>query len=85
MNYKQESATRYLFYSDSQKGIAHMVDLIEGECSCQNFQFRIKPLLEKGILEESDSVAKCKHIKKARDLLCDQMIEQLRKNDKAPH
>ena len=78
MNYKQESPTRFVFFSDSQKDTAHIVDLMEGECSCQNFQFRIKPLLDRGVLKKADKLAKCKHIKKARDILVDQILQQLR-------
>ncbi len=78
MDYKEESITRFVFYSNTQKDTAHVVDLMEGECSCQNFQFRIKPLLEKGIIDATDSVAKCKHMKLAREILCDNIINQLR-------
>jgi hypothetical protein len=78
MKYEQESVTRYVFFSDSRKSIAHIVDLLDGECSCEQFQFRIKPLLERGVIDVGDSVSKCKHIKKARDLLCDQVIEQMK-------
>jgi len=78
MKYKEESITRFVFYSDTQKDTAHMVDLIDGECRCQNFQFRIKPLLEAGIIKKEESVSKCKHIKLARDILCDNIINQLK-------
>ena len=78
MTFKQESPTRFVFYSKTQSDMAHIVDLLDGECSCQNFQFRIKPLLDKGIITKEEPVAKCKHMKIARDILCDQVIEKIR-------
>lgn len=80
MKFTQESPTRFVFMSETQKNTAHIVDLLDNECSCQNFQFRIKPLLDKGIIEARDPVAKCKHMKIAREALCDQVIEKLRDN-----
>lgn len=79
MTYKQESATRFIFISETQKDTAHIVDLLDNECSCQNFQFRIKPLLDRGVINKDDAVAKCKHMKIARDVLCDQLLDELRK------
>jgi hypothetical protein len=81
MKFKQESITRFIFYSETQNDVAHMVDLLEGECSCQNFQFRIKPLIERGVIEKTDAVGKCKHMKHARNILCDQIIEQLKQKN----
>lgn len=79
MSYTQESPTRFVFISESQKDIAHIVDLLDNECSCQNFQFRIKPLLDRGVIQPHEPVAKCKHMKIARDVLCEQLLEELRK------
>ena len=78
IDYKQESPTRFMFYSQTQEGLGHMVDLIDGECSCQQFQFRILPYLKKELMSPDDSVARCKHINWARELLTNQIIEQLR-------
>ena len=78
MKYKQESITRFIFFSETQKDVAHVVDLMDGECTCQNFQFRIKPLLERGVIKPNEAVAKCKHMKFAREILCDEIIKQLK-------
>ena len=82
VDYKQESPTRFVFYSKTQKGQAHIVDLIEGECSCQQYQFRILPLIRRDLIHPDDDTSRCKHIRWARELLTNQIIEQLREVEK---
>lgn len=71
-NVVAESATRYIFQSLSQKGCAHVVDLLEndlnGECSCQHYQYRITPMIKQGIINPESEKARCKHIRIARQL-----------------
>ena len=81
VDYKQESPTRFIFYSKTQKNQAHIVDLIEGECSCQQYQFIILPYIKRELIDPDDASARCKHIVWARELLTNQIIEQLRENE----
>jgi hypothetical protein len=73
---------RYRFDSDGRPDIAHVVDLGEfdgfGECSCEDYQYRILPVLRRrqmGIAEEMPK--RCKHISAAREHLLDRFIDRI--------
>jgi hypothetical protein len=74
-----ESPVRYIFEAKSTKGEAHVVDLLAfdglGECSCQHFQFRIMPLVRRGLIEKGNPLGHCKHIRRAREKFCDMALE----------
>lgn len=80
-NVVAESATRYIFQSLSQKGCAHVVDLLEndlnGECSCQHYQYRITPMIKQGIIKADSEKARCKHMRIARQLFYEIAIKVL--------
>ena len=71
---------RFRFTSDSRPDIAHVVDLGEfggfGECSCEDYTFRILPKL---IRDPSATAGlnRCKHILAARERLTDQLISRI--------
>ena len=75
-----ESPTRYVFFSLHQEGVSHMVDLesnnLQGECSCQHYQYRIFPLITQGIISLSSEKARCKHIRVARQIFYDVIIDR---------
>lgn len=75
-----DNPLRFHVVSDSQREIEHLVDLAEngtfGKCSCQHFEFRLQPALDQGITP--DASERCKHLKAARDHLCDQVIARLK-------
>lgn len=68
---------RFRFTSDSRKDIAHVVDLGEfdgfGECSCEDYTFRILPQLVRGEIPAT----KCKHILAAREHLTNELISRI--------
>lgn len=57
----------------------YLVDLQEfdgnGQCGCENFQFRLNPKLDRGDLISADT--RCHHIKAARDWFLDRQIETI--------
>jgi hypothetical protein len=65
--------TRWHFQSSSNPNIHHTVELTEwdgsGECSCEHFQMRIRPLLTRRIIKPHCSQSKCKHIRRADQVL----------------
>lgn len=75
----QESPTRYIFNSLTQQDIAHVVDLtsnkLNGECTCQHFQMRVKPMIKQGILDPSSEKARCKHIRVARQVFYEAILK----------
>jgi len=75
-----ESPTRYIFESLNQNGVAHLVDLesnsLQGECSCQHFQYRINPMIQQGVINVKSEKARCKHIRVARQIFYDVVIER---------
>ena len=73
-----ESPTRYVFNSINQEGVAHVVDLLvnnlNGECTCQHYQYRIKAMIKQGLIKPKSEKARCKHIRVARQMLYDEII-----------
>ncbi len=77
-----DNILRFRFTSDTRPDIAHVVDLGGfggfGECSCEDFQYRILPVLVR--LEPGtrpDGLKRCKHILAAREHLADQVIARV--------
>lgn len=74
-----DNILRFRFTSDTRADIAHVVDLSEfdgfGECSCEDFQYRILPILVRN--EPKEGVKRCKHIIAAREHLADQVIARV--------
>lgn len=70
---------RYRFTSDTRADIAHVVDLGEfegfGECSCEDFQYRILPSLVRNV--DPSTLKRCKHLLAAREHLADQVISRI--------
>lgn len=69
---------RYRFESDSRPDISHVVDLGAfngfGECSCEDFQYRLLPALSRGLPPKGP---RCKHILAAREAFTNQVIERI--------
>jgi len=65
--------TRWHFQSSSSPNIHHTVDLTDwqfsGGCSCEHFQMRIQPMLARRIIKPHSTQAKCKHIRRADQVL----------------
>jgi len=68
---------RFRFTSQNRPEISHIVDLGEfdgfGECSCEDFQYRIAPALTKG----ERPAARCKHLIAAREHLLNLVINRV--------
>ena len=68
--------------SETRKGITHLVDIEafrgHGECSCEHFQIRILPKIEKAIQEKCftrfDNKLMCKHLWQARNALLNRIL-----------
>lgn len=62
------------FQSTDDPEISHTVHLDEndcsGACSCQNFDFTIRPLLRDRVIKKHSERSKCKHIRRAEKILC---------------
>lgn len=75
-----DNVLRFRFTSDSRPDVAHVVDLGEfegfGECSCEDFQFRILPRLIRDATDTA-GLKRCKHITAAREHLTDQLISRI--------
>lgn len=71
-----DSALSFRVASKSRPEIEHLVDLAglngNGECSCENFEFRLKPEIEK-----TGKIKRCVHIEAARSALCDAVVERI--------
>ena len=80
-NVVSESPTRYVFASKRQKGCAHVVDLeannLNGECSCQHYQYRVAPMIKQGLIKASSEKARCKHMRVARQLFYELTIRAI--------
>jgi len=85
---------RFRFESETRPDIAHVVDLGEydgfGECSCEDFCYRVRPALLKnrsalteraGIVDEG-SLKRCKHITAAREYLVNQVIARVSEGER---
>ena len=71
---------RFRFESDTRKEIAHVVDLAGfhgfGECSCEDFQYRILPALHRG-----EAANRCKHLVAAREELARLVIARIMESE----
>ena len=80
---------RFRFDSVTRPDIAHVVDLGSfdgfGECSCEDFTYRILPVLLRnrhprtpleGVTDETQ-LKRCKHLLAAREALLDQVIRRI--------
>lgn len=71
---------RYRFDSEARPDIAHVVDLGAfegfGECSCEDFQYRVLPVLVRYPTGEP-MPKRCKHLIAAREALLDQVIRRI--------
>ncbi len=67
------------FASSKQPDEFHVVDMSayegSGECSCQNFQYRIAPKLKSGELTPHDLGTQCKHIILSLLILGDRLVK----------
>lgn len=75
---RHDHPLRFLVTSENRPDIDHLVDLGEfggfGECSCEDFEFRILPVIaEKG----TSGLTRCKHLIAARSTLADIVIAKL--------
>lgn len=77
------------FQSSSDPNKYHTVDLAEfdcsGACSCEHFDMRIRPLLERRVIRPHESRAKCKHIAKAEKILCYRVKKRLFEQTQTPN
>lgn len=73
-----DNLARFHVSSDSRPDIKHVVDVTSsnglGECSCENFQFRIKKQRKAGNIE-----SRCNHLEAARFAALQVYINALRK------
>lgn len=69
-----EPPFRYWVRSGSKRDVKHLVDLEEfggnGQCSCEQFRFRLQPRL-------AEETARCKHILAARERFTDDCIDAM--------
>jgi hypothetical protein len=69
---------RFRFESEARPDISHVVDLGAfggfGECSCEDFQFRLLPALSR---HQSPTGSRCKHLLAAREALLGQLIDRI--------
>ena len=75
--HSHDNVLRYRFTSEERRDISHVVDLGDfagfGECSCEDFQYRILPLLVRGETPPN----RCKHLIAAREHLVNQVISRV--------
>lgn len=82
---------RFRFESENRPDIAHVVDLGEfggfGECSCEDFCFRLRPVLvarrnaDTGTYQTGD-LKRCKHLQAAREVLVNQVIARISEGER---
>lgn len=76
-----EPPARWHVTSDSRPDETHVVDVLAfngfGECSCEHFQYRMLPELQKAAAGEHVTLSRCKHIEAAREAFADFMIQKL--------
>lgn len=80
---------RFRFESETRPDIGHVVDLGGyagfGECSCEDFCFRVRPVLAartRNGLNEFEDVKRCKHLVAAREHLLRQLIERVTEGER---
>ena len=68
------------FETSECKESVHVVDLQKyegsGDCTCQNFEYRIRPRLIRGDIDPHEPESQCKHIITAKMILGDRLIKQ---------
>jgi hypothetical protein len=82
---RQDNILRYLVDSRTRVGVQHVVELDHydgnGGCTCEDFSFRLEPMLKKGAVVPPDAkdpdALRCEHIKAARRKLVDDIIAQV--------
>ncbi len=72
---------RFHVRSRTEPGLKYLVDLESynrnGECGCQHFEFRLRPVLAEHRHPTPSDRTRCWHILKARGWLLDRMLEKL--------
>jgi hypothetical protein len=86
---RQDDLLRYLVESRSRAGVTYVVELdlyeLNGGCTCEHFNFRLEPMLKKGVTDAKNTDAlRCAHIVAARRKLVDDIIAQVARNRDAP-
>jgi len=80
--HSHDHVLRFRFESDTRPEIAHVVDLASfggfGECSCEDYQYRILPVVMKG----GTGMARCKHLVAAREHLASMIISRIIESEK---
>jgi hypothetical protein len=78
---RQENILRYVVDSRSRTGVQHVVELDlyqgNGGCSCEDFTFRLAPMLRDGMDDKDGDLLRCDHIVACRKKLVDDIIEQI--------
>ena len=81
--YPFDNQMRWRVTSESETGKEYIVDLTSywcnGQCSCEDFQYRHEPLLTRGYYDKgqdsrSIDLYRCKHIRAVREVFCNHMI-----------
>jgi hypothetical protein len=84
---------RFRFESETRKDISHVVDLGGcagyGECSCEDFCYRVRPALaaiKDGTFTsraaEAAAIKRCKHLMAAREHLLDLVIARVSEGER---
>tara|TARA_R110000796_G_C14571530_1_gene435799 strand:- start:35770 stop:36267 length:498 start_codon:yes stop_codon:yes gene_type:complete len=75
-----DNVLRWRVHSRTRPDVEHIVDISAnngiGECSCEHFQFKLRPAIEQGLASNGMSV-RCAHIMAARHAFADDMIGRL--------
>jgi hypothetical protein len=75
-----DSPLRYLVDSSSRRGVEHLVELDayngNGKCACENFQYRLEPLLKAGA--KPSNATRCHHCLEARDQFIDDVMDLIK-------
>lgn len=78
---RYDSPLRYFVGSASRPNTEHLVELDafhgNGACQCENFDFNMRPILERRRHDHRNPPIRCKHIKAAREFLADDIIRRL--------
>ena len=81
--YPYDNMLRFRVTSENEPGKAYLVDLTSywcnGQCSCEDFQFRHEPLLSRKYYDSGQDSSKidtfrCKHIRAVREVFTNHMI-----------
>ena len=73
------SPLEFHFEASDRKDETYLVDLSyykgSGACWCEHFRFRIEPKLKSGEIMPHEEGSQCKHIRQARSILADKVIQ----------